>query len=180
MNTNLQLSTTGTAKKITLYSNLKKAYLNREGKIVSLPQENQPDQKEELQLSSLQTYRMDQDKRQTSPLRPVRHSHFLSLIEELIESHIDDEYYGIEQLCRDACTSRSNLHKKLKALTGLSTSIFVRGIRLQRAKELLASTDLNITQVAFAIGFSDSSYFSRIFSKSFKISPKDFRRSVSR
>jgi len=103
------------------------------------------------------------------------YSNFVERIIKLIEAHIDDEYYGIDQLCRDAGASRSQLHCKLKALTGLSTSIFIRTIRLHKAKALLLGTDLNITQVAFEVGFSDSRYFSRVFSQAFQQSPKDFR-----
>ena len=103
-------------------------------------------------------------------------SHFVARIQELIEANMTDEYYGIDQLCRDAGASRSQIHNKLKKWTGLSTSHFVRSIKLQRAKSLLVQTDLNVTQVAFEVGFRDTSYFTRVFDECFGICPKNFRK----
>lgn len=104
------------------------------------------------------------------------HSHFVERIIHLIESNLSDENYGILQLCQDAGTSRSQLHNKLKQLTGFSTSIFIRMVRLRKAQSLLRMTDLNITQVAFEVGFDDAQYFSRVFSQMFRQSPKAFRK----
>ncbi|MCB0586938.1 MAG: helix-turn-helix transcriptional regulator [Phaeodactylibacter sp.] len=105
-----------------------------------------------------------------------KHSYFVARIRELIETNIDDETYGIDQLCRDAGASRSQLHNKLKKWTGLSTTYFIRSIKLQRAKYLLVQTDLNITQVSFEVGFRDAGYFTRVFCESFGVSPKNFRK----
>ncbi|MEZ5038708.1 MAG: AraC family transcriptional regulator [Saprospiraceae bacterium] len=102
--------------------------------------------------------------------------HFIARIKELIEMNMDDENYGIDQLCRDAGASRSQLHNKIKKWTGLSTTYYIRSVRLQRAKYLLVHTDLNITQVAFEVGFRDPSYFTRVFDDSFGICPKNFRK----
>lgn len=113
-----------------------------------------------------------------SPLYPASGNriHFVEHIRALIEANLDDETYSIDQLCHDAGTSRSQLHNKLKKWTGLSTSYFIRSIKLQKAKFLLVQTDLNITQVAYEVGFHHSSYFSRVFDASFGISPKNFRK----
>lgn len=104
------------------------------------------------------------------------HIHFVARIRELIEAHIDDEAYGIDQLCRDAGASRSQIHNKLKKWTGLSTTFFIRSIKLHRAKYLLVHTDLNISQVTYEVGFRDPSYFSRVFDESFGICPKNYRK----
>lgn len=104
------------------------------------------------------------------------HVNFVDHITALIERNMDDETYGIDELCRDAGASRSQLYNKLKKWTGLSTSHFVRSIKLRRAKHLLVKTDLNITQVAFEIGFRDPCYLTRVFNESFGISPKNFRK----
>ena len=89
---------------------------------------------------------------------------FIKQIREEVEGNIDDENFGIAELGRAIGMSRAQLHRKIKALTGRSTSIFIRSIRLHRAKKLLQSTDLNIAQVAFEVGFRDPKYFSRTFS----------------
>lgn len=107
---------------------------------------------------------------------PGQHISFVARIRELLESNMDDETYGIDQLCRDAGASRSQIHNKLKKWTGLSTAFFIRSIKLERAKYLLVQTDLNISQVAYEVGFQDPSYFTRVFDESFGICPKNFRK----
>jgi AraC-like DNA-binding protein len=71
--------------------------------------------------------------------------------------------------------SRAQLHRKLKALTGLSTSHYIRSIRLHKAKAVLKQTDLNISQVAYEVGFSDPKYFSRVFTQAYGRTPMAFR-----
>ena len=66
---------------------------------------------------------------------------------------------GVEVLCYLIGMSRTQLHNKMKALTGMSTSIFIRSIRLKRAKELLETTERSVKEIAFEIGFNDVSYY---------------------
>jgi len=96
---------------------------------------------------------------------------FITKVREAIEEHIDDTEFGIPQLCRAVRMSRSQLHNKLKALTGLSTSIYSRKIRLTKAKHLLETTDLNVSEVAYDVGFKDPRYFSRLFNDEFGMPP---------
>ena len=107
-----------------------------------------------------------------------RRDHFVVRLRELIEKHISDETYDISRLCRDFGASRTQIHKKLAKWTGLSTSRFIRMIRLRKAKALLLDTDLNISEVAYEVGFKDSHYFSRVFSISFQMCPREFRRRI--
>jgi AraC-like DNA-binding protein len=74
--------------------------------------------------------------------------------------------------------SRTTLHSKLVALTGMSISRYIRALRLGKAKELLVSTEQNISQIAYAVGFDDPKYFSRVFSEEYGSSPAKFRLSV--
>jgi AraC-like DNA-binding protein len=67
------------------------------------------------------------------------------------------------------------LHRKLKASVKQSASKFIRNIRLNRAISLLHYTDLNISEVAYEVGFGDPKYFSRVFSQEFNQSPRSFR-----
>ena len=75
--------------------------------------------------------------------------------------------------------SRSQLHNKLKALSGLSSSHFIQHVKIEHAKKLLITTDQNIAEVAFQSGFSDPNYFSRVFTKTVGKSPSAFRRRPS-
>ena len=72
--------------------------------------------------------------------------------------------------------SKSQLHRKLTALTGLSANRFLRSIRLARARALLENSALSIAQVAEETGFRSADYFGRVFQKAFGESPRAYRR----
>ena len=101
---------------------------------------------------------------------------FMVSLKEGIMSNLGDEHFGIYELCKEMGTSRSQLHRKIKALTGLSTSHFIRKIRLNEARKMLLGTHLNISEVAYEVGFRDPKYFSRTFSEEFGESPKNLRK----
>lgn len=101
---------------------------------------------------------------------------FIVALKQAVLDNIDDENYGIPDICRDMALSRSQLHRKLKALTDKSTSHFIRSIRLQKAKELLLTTDLNVSEVAYEVGFRNPRYFSTTFSEEFGMSPNEVKK----
>ncbi len=103
---------------------------------------------------------------------------FLLKLNAIIQDKMEDEDFGILQLCRAMQMSRTQLHRKITALTGKSTSIYLRFLRLQKAKQLLNNTQLNISEVAFAVGFSDPNYFTRTFVEEFGTTPSAFRSGV--
>ena len=107
---------------------------------------------------------------QKSKTYPTKNS-FIKNVKNIIEENIDDDTFGIQQLCKAIGISRSQLHNKIKSQTGISTSIFIRNIRLQKAKTLLQYSDLNIAEVAYEVGFKDPSYFSRLFTERFGMPP---------
>ena len=100
---------------------------------------------------------------------------FLKKLKQVVLQHIDDVNLSGDFICREMNLSRTNLYRKLKALTDLSISHFVRQVRLEQAKELLLNTDKAISEVAYEVGFTDPKYFSRIFSETFQQSPSQFR-----
>ena len=106
---------------------------------------------------------------------PTIRKTFIQKIKEVIEENMDDENFSIPQLCRVIGLSRSQLHNKIKANTSLSTSIYIRSIRLKRAEYLLKFSDLNVSEVAYEVGFKDPSYFSRLFSEIHGVSPSKVR-----
>lgn len=101
---------------------------------------------------------------------------FLQKIRQDIETHIDEEDYGIMQICQTVSMSRSQVHRKIKALTGQSTSLFIRRIRLHKARELLKTTNLNISQIAYEVGFKYPNYFSKAFHEEFGTRPTETRK----
>lgn len=103
---------------------------------------------------------------------------FLQKIKDLVEAHLDEADFDISKLARQAGMSRVQLYRKVKALTGKSPSIFVRTIRLQKAKALLQTTALNISEIAYDVGFSDPASFSKTFREQFGESPTEFRERI--
>ncbi|MEO1263783.1 MAG: ATP-binding protein [Bacteroidota bacterium] len=114
-------------------------------------------------------------KQDASPAEQVEDA-FLIKIKELLEANISDEDFGIPQICRALGMSRTQLHRKLKALTGKSTSYFIRSVRMQKAKELLLSPDLNVSEVAYAVGYGDPAYFTNCFTDEFGKPPSHFQK----
>ncbi|MEM6377273.1 MAG: ATP-binding protein, partial [Bacteroidota bacterium] len=102
---------------------------------------------------------------------------FIAKIQESIRANLSDETFGTSELCRSIGMSRTQLHNKLKALTGLSTSRYIRSIRIHEAKERLAKyPELNISDIAHATGFANLKYFSKIFSEEVGTSPSKYRK----
>ena len=88
---------------------------------------------------------------------------FLNKITELIQENIADERFGVSELAREVGMSRSNLLRKVKKLSRLSVSQFIRQVRLKAAMEMLRQTSLNVSEVSFKVGFASTSYFIKCF-----------------
>lgn len=102
---------------------------------------------------------------------------FLWKVENIILEHLDDENFSSNDLARSLLLSRSQVYRKLKALTGMSTAIYIRFIRLQKANELLQeAAALNISEIAYKVGFTSPVYFSQIYKKTFGRSPSETRK----
>ena len=89
---------------------------------------------------------------------------------------MDDEQFNSTELTKAVNMSSSQLYRKLKALTDKSPAIFIRSVRLQKANELLQTTNKSITEIAFEVGFKDTAYFSTCYSKEFGMSPRQARK----
>lgn len=103
---------------------------------------------------------------------------FVQQVRKVVEEHLDDYEFTVEALSRAVALSTSQLHRKLSALTGYSPQKFIRYIRLQRAQELLQTTDWSITAIALESGFNDPNYFGRVFRKELGCAPSEWRERV--
>lgn len=103
-------------------------------------------------------------------------SNFLNLVQTTLETHLSDENFGIAELCELLNISRAQLHRKLKKLTGLSTSHYIRTLRLEIAKNILETSDMNVSEVAFKVGFNSPTYFSKVFKVQFGYTPSELRQ----
>ena len=100
---------------------------------------------------------------------------FILKLKEIFEQHIDDPEFDYDQLSKALFLSRSQLGRKVKALTGESLSSYLKSLRLQKAKQLLLTTDYAIKEVALEVGISNTSYFSRLYAEKFGESPTNTR-----
>lgn len=105
----------------------------------------------------------------------ARERNFLDQVHQTLEAHLSDENFGIAELCEVLNISRAQLHRKLKRSTGQSTSHYIRSLRLDIAKGLLERTNLNVSEVAFRVGFSSAPYFSKVFKEEFGYAPKEWK-----
>ncbi len=98
---------------------------------------------------------------------------FLQSVTEQVEENIGNEYYTVEELARSVGFSRSQLHRKLKALTDKSPNQLIRDFRLARAKELLEQRAGTVSEIAYQVGYSNLSYFSKSYKEAFGRSPSE-------
>ncbi|MCB0565295.1 MAG: response regulator [Phaeodactylibacter sp.] len=102
---------------------------------------------------------------------------FLRKVKAVIEENLSDATFGVQELSRELGLSRSQLFRKIKALTGKSILLYIRSVRLHKAREMLKSTRLNISEVGYMVGFTNPAYFSTAFLNEFGESPSAVRHS---
>lgn len=96
--------------------------------------------------------------------------------QKLVEEHLADKNYNVDQFSSDMCASRMTLYRKIHGITGQSPSEFINTIRLKHAAELLRTSTLSTSQISDRTGFSSPSYFTKNFKKMFGCLPKEYRR----
>jgi AraC-like DNA-binding protein len=94
-----------------------------------------------------------------------------------IENHLNDPNFDVGKLLRFIGMSRTGLHRKLKQCVGMSTTEYIRYVRVQCAVALLANhPDWSISDIAYAVGFSSPSYFTRAFEEFYREAPSAYKR----
>lgn len=101
---------------------------------------------------------------------------FLTKAVKVMNEHLDDSQFSTDAFAKEMCMSRSNLHLKMKALTGESTSDFIRRVRLNKALELLKTNRYTVSEVSAMVGYGSPSYFTTSFKKFFGYSPSEVVR----
>jgi signal transduction histidine kinase/ligand-binding sensor domain-containing protein/DNA-binding response OmpR family regulator len=100
---------------------------------------------------------------------------FLERASKTIDLHIGDANFDAYQFATEIGMSRSQLYRKIQALTGYSVNEFIRNIRLKKAAELLIKADNNITETAYIVGFKEVTYFVKCFANYYGVSPAKYR-----
>jgi DNA-binding response OmpR family regulator/two-component sensor histidine kinase len=95
---------------------------------------------------------------------------------DVIERHMDDSLFDVDVFTKEMNVSRTLLHTKLKALTGLSATEFIKSLRLKRAAKLLSEGQLSVSEVSVMVGFNSRNYFTKCFTELFGVSPSEYEK----
>ena len=101
---------------------------------------------------------------------------FLNRLTSVIYERISNTELTPDIVADKMCMSRSQLNRKIRNITGNSTSAYILHVRVEKAKRLLATNEIPIGDIAVQCGFDDSSYFSRVFRQVYQVTPSQFRQ----
>lgn len=104
------------------------------------------------------------------------HDHFLQSVRDAVDLHISNEKFSVKDFARLLGMSRSQLHRKLIALTGRPPGDIIRQIRLYKAARLIRKQYGRVTEVAYEVGFSNPAYFARCFREEFGLTPSAYNK----
>lgn len=101
---------------------------------------------------------------------------FMQRAIDCVNNHLEDCEFDQPQFADEMKTSKSTLYKKLKSLTGLNTSAFIRNVRLKSACRIMEEkgNSIRVSELAYAVGFNDPKYFSACFKKEFGVLPSEY------
>ena len=131
--------------------------------------------------------RMQKEYSQLSEEEEIRHIStapspdeiFVNQVLAHIHEHIDDEDYDRDALARDMGTSASTLYNKLRSITGMNVSAFIRDVRMKEARKLgMENPNIRVSDLAYSVGFHDPRYFATCFKKQFGTQPKEYLESL--
>jgi signal transduction histidine kinase/DNA-binding response OmpR family regulator/sugar lactone lactonase YvrE len=101
---------------------------------------------------------------------------FLENAMAIVERHLDDSDFNVQVLVREMAMSQSVVSRRIKSLTGQTAVEFIRDVRLKRAAQLLAQSQLRVSEIAFEVGIENLQYFRKMFQKMFSVTPSEYAR----
>ena len=126
-------------------------------------------------------YKTDSTDQQPEDVELTADELFLKKAHECVNAHMDDSDYNRDTFAADMGASPSTLYNKLRALTGMNVSNFIRDIRMKEAMRLMQKNpDIRISDLAYKVGFKDPKYFSTCFKKEFGIQPSEYAESLTK
>jgi len=102
---------------------------------------------------------------------------FITKMNTIIMNNVENPKFSVEDLAEKLGVSRVQLYRKVKAIIGINISDHINNIKLEKAAELLKSDKMNISEIAYSLGFSTPNYFSTAFKNKFGVSPKEYKTS---
>ena len=115
------------------------------------------------------------DFQQYRSLNPIDQE-FIKRFVNYVNGNFDRQDFHVEDLCKELNISRSQLYRKVNALLGQSVNDYFQDVRLKKAKELLLEGKLNISEIAYQIGYTSPDYFAKVFKAKYDVAPTQFRR----
>jgi len=112
----------------------------------------------------------------TDETEPAAVSIFITRFKEVVEARLADSDVSVEDLAADMNLSRVQLYRKVKAISGSSPVELLRTARLNRAYQLLLTTDKSVSEVAYSVGFTAPSYFTKCFKEEYGMVPGDVKK----
>lgn len=101
---------------------------------------------------------------------------FLQQIADIVEAHLEESEFDLDHLSKELNMSKSTLHRKMKAITGLTPLDFVRNIKMKQACRMLTEHELSISEIAYALGFTSPKYFTKCFKEEFGTTPSEYQQ----
>ncbi|MDR2913893.1 MAG: response regulator [Tannerella sp.] len=108
--------------------------------------------------------------------QPANEDPFLLKVIQVVEGHLEDPELASDLIEQELKISKNQLYRKLKAVSGMSVTDLIRMVRIKKASDLLLLSDLNVSEIAYDVGFSDPFYFSKCFKKEMGLSPLQYRK----
>ncbi|MGB5819882.1 MAG: response regulator [Saonia sp.] len=103
---------------------------------------------------------------------------FLAKVQKVLDEKLVESSFSVAAFSKAVHMSRMQLHRKLKALTGLTASEFVRSQRLKLAVRLLKQPNINVSEVSYSVGFNDHAYFTKCFKETYHCTPSEYIKKV--
>lgn len=119
-------------------------------------------------------FRKEEDINLEALAYPRADKQFLQSIIGSIEQHLEQTEFDLEQLAADVNMSKSTLYRKIKTMTGMTPLDFVRNVKMKRACMMLLARTQNVSEIAYAVGFSNPKYFSKCFKEEFGMTPSEY------
>lgn len=104
---------------------------------------------------------------------------FLADVDKYIRDMMGDPDTSVESMSAHLCMSRVQLYKRMVSLTGTTPSEYLRTKRIKRAEELIHSDELNISEIAYTVGFNNPRYFSKYFQEAYGLTPSQYKKKLN-
>lgn len=109
---------------------------------------------------------------------PSMDEKFLNKVMKVVENNLTNDKLNRDFLASQMSVSASTLYRKIKSLTGLDITVFIRSIRLKKAAQMIVGKEDTISGIAYSVGFNDTKYFRKCFVKQFGVNPSQFNTSL--